>query len=100
MSGAPSDLLAFGRALAALAGVLLLLTACLWLVRRHGTAWLRPRQECGALAIEAALMLDARTRLVVVRHRTVEHLLVVGPAGANLLDTRPAPVPGGSGAAA
>ena len=96
----PLDLLAFGRALAALAGVLLLLTACLWLVRRHGATWLRPRRECGVLAIEAALMLDARTRLVVVRHGPVDHLLVVGPAGANLLDTRPAPVPGGSGAAA
>lgn len=100
MTGAPLDLLAFGRALAALAGVLLLLTACLWLVRRHGATWLRPRQECGALAIKAALMLDARTRLIVVRHGPVDHLLAVGPTGASLLDTRPASGPGDTGPAA
>ena len=100
MSGTPLDLLTFGRTLAALAGVLLLLTTCLWLVRRHGTTWLRPRRECGALAIEAALMLDARTRLLVVRHGAVEHLLVVGAAGASLLDTRPAAATRDTGAAA
>ena len=99
MSGSPSDLLAFGRALAALAGVLLLLTATLWLFRRHGRTFLRRSQDGGLLAVKAALVLDARTRLVIVRHGAVDHLLVVGPGGANLLETRPAPATSEMGSA-
>ena len=94
------DLLAFGRAMAALAGVLLVLTAILWLLRRHGGPLLRRSQVDGALAIRAALMLDTRTRLLVVRHGTVDHLLVVGPGGTSLLESRPAQVGGVPGPAA
>jgi len=49
--------------------------------------------------VQAALMLDARTRLLVVRHGTVDHLLVVSPGGASLLESRPAPTIGAAGPA-
>jgi len=99
VSGSSVDLLAFGRALAALAGVLLLLTASLWLIRRHGGPLLRRSQANGALAVQAALMLDTRTRLLVIRHGTVDHLLVVGPDGTSLLESRPAQAMGAPGPA-
>ena len=94
MTGTPIDVAALVRTVAALAGVLALLVAVLWLARRHGGLPNRGLPSGARLAVMASLPLDARVRLVLVRRDGVEHLLAVGPGGASLVETvciRPEP---------
>lgn len=77
------------RTVAALAGVLLLLLALAWLLRRHGAGG-SAAAASGRLAIVASRMVDARIRLVLVRRDAVEHLLAIGPTGVTLVETVPA----------
>jgi flagellar protein FliO/FliZ len=74
------------RAFLALAGVLLLLGAVLWLLRRHAGP-LQRLAAGGRLAITASQVVDARVRLVLVRRDGVEHLLAVSPAGITVVET-------------
>jgi flagellar protein FliO/FliZ len=90
VTGLALDLGTFVRGVVALAGVLALLVAVLWLVRRHGGIGLHGTPAAARLAIMAALPLDARVRLVLVRRDGVEHLLAVGPGGATVVESVPA----------
>lgn len=81
----------FCRAVSALGGVLILLAAGGWLLRRHASVGQRSNGPIGRLAVTSRLALDTRIRLVLVRRDTVEHLLAIGPGGVQLLETIPAP---------
>jgi flagellar protein FliO/FliZ len=88
VSPLPVELAPLLRTVAALGGVLLLLLAAAWLLRRYGAGPLR-RPDGSRLAVTAAQMVDARTRLVLVRRDAVEHLLAIGPAGVTVIETLP-----------
>ena len=86
----PVEAEALCRGLSALAGVLIVLAAGAWLLQRHGGTAFRGSRPNDRLAITARMAVDARTRLVLVRRDTVEHLLAIGPNGIQLLETLPA----------
>jgi flagellar biogenesis protein FliO len=87
LTNLPIEAGVLGRAVSALAGVLALLGASLWLLRHHaGAAWQRAKPG-GRLAVTASLALDARVRLVLIRRDSVEHLLAIGPSGVQLLES-------------
>ena len=89
MTGLPLDGAAYARAIVALAIVLMLLLAALWLLRRYGGMTLRRLPPGARLAVTASLALDPRVRLVLVRRDTVEHLLAVGPGGVTVIECLP-----------
>ena len=95
VTGPTPEMLPFGRAVSALAGVLLLMAGALWLLRRHG-GLLHPAAAEQGLAVVATLVLDARVRLVLVRSGRVEHLLAVGSSSVSVLETRTAQTAGGA----
>jgi flagellar biogenesis protein FliO len=81
----------FARAATALAAVLALLVGVAWLVRRHGGGALARFNPGGRTVVTASHAVDARVRLVLVRRDdAVEHLLVIGPGGASLIESLPA----------
>lgn len=90
VTGSPIEPVALGRAVMALAGVLMLLAAGLWLLQRHGQMSLRRPKPGTRIAVTSAVALDARVRLVLVRRDSVEHLLAIGPSGVQLLESVPA----------
>ena len=81
------------RAVIGLGLVLLLMAAVFWLLRRFGPAEARGRSAAGRrLAVIETLPLDPRTRLVLLRHDQVEHLVLVSSQGpASLLTTTGGP---------
>ena len=87
VTGSPVEPAALGRAVVALAGVLMLLAAGLWLLQRHGQRSLRRPKPGTRIAVTSAIALDARVRLVLVRRDAVEHLLAIGPTGVQLLES-------------
>ena len=89
VTGSPVEPAALGRAVMALAGVLMLLAAGLWLLQRHGQGSLRRLKPGTRIAVTSAIALDARVRLLLVRRDAVEHLLAIGPTG-ELLQSLPA----------
>ena len=93
MTFAGDEPLALARAAAALAAVLLLGLAALWLARRAGVMPAAAHGAGGRLAVVATRAVDARCRLLLVRRDDVEHLLAITPAGITLLETLP---PGGA----
>lgn len=86
------EILDYIRFLGALAFVLGLLLGCAWLLRRYG-------HKLGALGIAAAppsrkrlglvetIGLGPRQRLAIIRRDNVEHLLLLGPDGAQVIET-------------
>ena len=84
------EALALARVAAALAVVLLLGLAALWLARRAGMMPAVGHGAGGRLTVVAARAIDNRCRLLLVRRDDVEHLLAVTPAGITLIETRPA----------
>jgi flagellar biogenesis protein FliO len=79
------------RAVAALGGVLGLIAAIGWLLRRHGGAvGMQARGANARLAVVATQAVDARTRLVLVQRDRTEHLLAVGPTGVTVIESLPA----------
>lgn len=77
------------RFVAALAAVLALIFAVLWLLKRLGMAGaaVGAGKSRRRLAVVEALALDARRRLVLVRRDGVEHLLLLGGAGDLLIES-------------
>lgn len=75
------DVGSYLRAIAALAVVIALMFALLWLLRRHGfgQGTARPGQA-RRLSVVETLPLDSRHRLILVRRDGTEHLLLVGGA--------------------
>lgn len=85
----PESLLRFG---AALAFVVALIAAVAWAARR----WMPGAVAANAgrrrrLQIVETIALDPKTRAMLVRRDGVEHLLVVGPAGAIHVERLTAP---------
>jgi flagellar protein FliO/FliZ len=82
------DLDTFLRFVAALAFVLALLAGAAWLARRY-LPWGRVAGLVGRqrrLSVVEVLPLDSRSRLLLVRRDATEHLIVLGPAGAALIE--------------
>ena len=80
----PESLLRFA---AALAFVVALIAAIAWLARRWmpgGVAVSASKRR--RLQIVETLALDPKTRAVLLRRDDVEHLVVVGPAGATAIE--------------
>lgn len=75
------------RALVALALVLALLASALWLLRRLG-ARAHAAGGHGRIAVLETRWLDPRTRLVLVRVDTSEHVVMLGAGTALLIDSR------------
>ncbi len=85
------DLTLYFKFVAALALVLGLILLLSWVLRRTGLAGpIRPRGR-RRLEILETLPVDTRNRLVLVRRDGTEHLLLVGAAGATLVETGIAP---------
>ena len=83
-----SDWGLFARAVVALAIVLALMAAATWIARRYlvsgGLARVGGQRR---LAVVEQTVLDGKTRLMLVRRDNVEHLLVLGPAGAVVVES-------------
>ncbi|MGE0743977.1 MAG: FliO/MopB family protein [Rhodospirillales bacterium] len=90
------DYTTYIRFVAALVFVLALIGAITWLVRRLGLAerGLRNGGRNRRLAVVETLAIDARRRLVLVRHDQTEHLIMIGGT-ADLVVAGP---PGNQGA--
>ncbi|MGD2133744.1 MAG: flagellar biosynthetic protein FliO [Maricaulaceae bacterium] len=88
------DPLDFARYVGALFVTLALLGVFLVGLRRFGPmlGLARANRRGGPrrLAVEEALMLDARRRLVLVRADGREHLLLLGASGETVVESRPA----------
>jgi flagellar biogenesis protein FliO len=98
VSLATTELPLLARSVLALAAVLALMGAARWLLLRRGVgvAMAGGRADAG-LVVAASLALDARNRLVVVRHGDAEFVLAVGPQGVSRLDLTPAGRPASPG---
>lgn len=90
---------AYFRFFAALALVLGLIAAVAWGARRLGLAGRLPivRGRARRLGMIETMSLDTKHRLVLVRRDDAEHLLLLGPAGAAVVEAGidPPPVDGG-----
>lgn len=76
------------RFLVALAVVLALIAAATWLARRYlGSAMMGGLVGRRRLSVVESAMLDGKSRLVLVRRDNTEHLLVLGPAGAAVVES-------------
>jgi flagellar biogenesis protein FliO len=81
------ELSALARTFLALGAVLVLLLMARRLVARHGLMGAETMTGTSPMRLVASLTLDARNRLVVVRHGEAELILAVGPGGVVRLDT-------------
>lgn len=76
------------RFIVALAIVLALIAAATWFARRYlASGLIGGLGNRRRLSVVEYAMLDGKSRLVLVRRDTVEHLLVLGPAGATVVET-------------
>jgi flagellar protein FliO/FliZ len=86
------DGLSYLRAIAALAFTLALLIGFAILLRRYGhklgaIGMAVPGSKSKRLSISEILPIDARHRLVMVRRDSVDHLILLGPAGTTVIET-------------
>ncbi len=95
------EMMMFLRTAGALAAVLGAMLILAWVTRRLGLPGRLGGSDAGRLRVLETRWLDPRTRLVLLRYGEVEHLLLISPAGAHLLDrsltagSRPGPAQGG-----
>ncbi len=76
------------RSLVALAVVLALITAATWIARRYlASGFIGNLGGKRRLSIVESTMLDGKSRLILVRRDATEHLLVLGPGGAVVVET-------------
>lgn len=81
------DLLDFGRYFAALLLVLGLLGFAALGARRFGLPGLAKPINARRLKIVESLMLTPRQRLAIIRRDDVEHLIMIGPDGASVIES-------------
>jgi flagellar protein FliO/FliZ len=79
------ELAEFSRAVIGLGIVLLLIAGVLWLLRRFAPQAMARGGGGRRLAVVESLVIDPRTRLVMVRRDAREHLLLVTASGAATL---------------
>jgi flagellar protein FliO/FliZ len=95
------DLAGLLRFAVALGVVLLLIAAVAWLARRFMAGGAIPYGKKRRLSLIEMLPLDGKSRLAIVRRDEVEHLIVLGPAAATVIESGfRAPAPGMNEAAA
>ncbi len=83
-----SDWGILARFLLALAVVLALIAVATWAARRYlATGMMGTLGGKRRLAVIEHAFLDGKSRLVLVRRDNVEHLLVLGPAGAVVIES-------------
>jgi flagellar protein FliO/FliZ len=75
------------RAVFSLIFVIGLMLVLFWLVRRFDILKFKAFGGARRLGLVETFALDSRRRLVLIRRDTVEHLLVLGPAGETLIET-------------
>ncbi len=76
------------RSLVALAVVLALITAATWVARRYlASGFIGNLGGKRRLSVVESTMLDGKSRLVLVRRDSTEHLLVLGPGGAVVVES-------------
>jgi flagellar protein FliO/FliZ len=80
------DLLDFGRYLGALTLVLGLLGAAALAARRFGLPGIANGVSTRRLAVVETLMIGPRHKLFLFRRDGVEHLVLMGPQGANVVE--------------
>jgi len=85
------DLLDIGRYLGALLLVLGLVGFAGLAARRFGLPGLAKPVNARRLRIVESLMISPRQRLVLMRRDDVEHLVMIGPDGASLIEQNIAP---------
>lgn len=87
----------YTRFIVALAAILALLAAFAWLVRRYGVGGRMRGGGKRRLAIVEVAPIDGKRRLVLLRRDSTEHLVLLGPDGALLVESGIAapPSPGG-----
>ena len=87
------DLVDFARYFAALLLVLGLIGFAAIGARRFGVPGLAKPMDARRLKIVEVLMLSPRQRLAIVRRDNVEHLVMIGPDGASVIETGIVPPP-------
>jgi len=80
------DVLDFARYLAALVLVLGLIGGAGLAARRFGLPGLAKSQATRRLKVVETLMVSPRQRLALVRRDDVEHLVLIGPDGASVIE--------------
>ncbi len=89
-----SDWGLLARFVLALTVVLALIAAATWAARRYmGSAMMAGLTGRRRLAVVESTMLDGKSRLVLVRRDSTEHLLVLGPTGAAVVESGIAAAP-------
>ncbi len=78
----------------ALAAVLALIGLLAVAARRFGLAGAVSRSSGRRLAIVEAMALDGRRRLVLLRRDDLEHLIILGPSGETVVESRIEPTVG------
>ena len=81
------DLAGLLRFAVALGVVLLLIAAVAWIARRFMAGGAMPYGKKRRLALVEMLPLDGKSRLAIVRRDDVEHLVVLGPAAAAVIES-------------
>ena len=71
----------------ALGVVLLLIAAVAWIARRFMGGAALPLGKKRRLALVEVLPLDGKSRLAIVRRDEVEHLIVLGPTAATIVES-------------
>jgi flagellar protein FliO/FliZ len=87
------DLVMTMRFAAALAIVLGLIALATWLARRYfgGGAFARTGRSRRRVAVVEVTPIDAKSRLILIRRDAAEHLLLLGPTGAIVVEAGIAP---------
>jgi len=82
------DISVYLRFILALAGVLALIAIAAFILKRAGWGGMRvPKAGQKRLAVTAAIALDGRRRLLLVRRDNVEHLLLIGGPADLVVET-------------
>jgi flagellar protein FliO/FliZ len=87
------DLVDFARYFAALLLVLGLIGFAAIGARRFGVPGLAKPMDARRIKIVESLMLSPRQRLAIIRRDNVEHLVMIGPDGASVIETGIVPPP-------
>lgn len=88
------DLWTLARFVAALLFVLALIGGAAWVARRYASGGAIGAGGRRRLALVETLFLDGKSRLVLVRRDDTEHLLIIGPQSAVVVETHIAARPG------
>jgi|GEM_PF-768300 len=81
------DIIDFARYFGALALVLALVGFAALAAKRHGIPGLAKKADIRRLSLVETLMVGPRHKLFLFKRDGVEHLVLIGPQGANVVET-------------